>query len=168
MMSLQVRLPQYRNCVMVSCKGHSAMRATLDAIVAKFKYPVPVRPREPTYTLELTGPGVFTDAIKTLQSSGPLDPPKTGRLRMPNRHRRLARANAAPPPPPPPLPLRLGGATGAPIRPGAGGEAPLLHISRLAGHRYFRHVGQVRVPLCRLNTPCDACMHLLTRGMRAY
>ena len=32
-----VRVPQYRNCIMVACKGHSVMRATLDGIVAKFK-----------------------------------------------------------------------------------------------------------------------------------
>ena len=30
-----VRVPQYRNCVMISCKAHPAMRTTLDAIVAK-------------------------------------------------------------------------------------------------------------------------------------
>ena len=40
------------------------MRATLDAIVTKFKYPNARKSAEPTYTLELTGPGIFTDAIK--------------------------------------------------------------------------------------------------------
>jgi len=73
-----VRVPQYRNCLMIARRGHPAMRATLDAIVAKFKSPPPMRPPEPTYTLELTGPGIFTDAVKSVtQGEGPLDPPGT-------------------------------------------------------------------------------------------
>ena len=53
------------------------MRATLDAIVTKFKYPNARKSAEPTYTLELTGPGIFTDAVKATYErlAGPLDPP---------------------------------------------------------------------------------------------
>jgi len=136
---------------MVACKGHSAMRATLDAIVAKFKFPSIARPAEPTYTLELTGPGIFTDAIKTNGQAGrPLDPPRN--RRRVNHHRRSSsssgRGDEASQPSLPPQVAALPGAGGNPRRgdsdsPIAGeGEAPLLHISRLAGHRYFRHVGQ--------------------------
>ena len=71
-----VRIPQYRNCIMIACRGHPALRATLDAIVSRFKFPPPHRSPEPTHTLELTGPGIFTDSVKaSSQSSSALSPP---------------------------------------------------------------------------------------------
>lgn len=76
-----VRVPQYRNCIMVARQGLPLMKLTLDAIVLKFKNPPPLRPAEPAYTLELTGPGVFTDAIKAvsgraLGGAASLSPPE--------------------------------------------------------------------------------------------
>ena len=162
-----VRLPQFRNCVMISCKGHPVMRATLDAIVAKFKAPSAFRPSEPTHTLELTGPGIFTDAIKSIASEGLLDaikiqsssvsrgstgedgqggnissdhrtadgevggkrtdPGASGVIRRSIPLHRLQSSDA--------------GSSGM-VSAQANLALPLLHISRLAGHRYFRHVGQ--------------------------
>ena len=128
--------------------------ATLDAIVAKFKFPAATRAAEPTYTLELTGPGIFTDAIRAnSQATGPFDLTK-GNRRVARRGRSdvdigPGPGNAAPPLPPPHPVLSAaapvaGGTLGSPIAKGTGHgiEAPLLHVSRLAGHRYFRHVGQ--------------------------
>ena len=70
-----VRVPQYRNCIMIARKGWGAMRLTLDNIVAKFKNPPALRPAEPTFTLELTGPGIFTDSIRAVRS--PPDLPRS-------------------------------------------------------------------------------------------
>ena len=125
------------------------MRATLDAIVTKFKYPNARKSAEPTYTLELTGPGIFTDAIKaagrdvgiaprggSTKSSGGSSGGDSGDVGG------VVAATAASPPPPL-LFASSGGNAGVGESGGAAAdELPLLHISRLAGHRYFRHVGQ--------------------------
>ena len=62
-----VRLPQRRNCIMLAPKRHPLMLHTLQRIVAKFEAEHHLAPRpEPTHTLELTGPGILTDALNEL------------------------------------------------------------------------------------------------------
>lgn len=62
-----VRLPQRRNCLMVAPARHALMLRTLQLVVAKFDAERHLAPQpEPTHTLELTGPGIFTDAIEAL------------------------------------------------------------------------------------------------------
>ena len=62
-----VRLPQRRNCVMVAPPRHPLMMRTLQLIVAKFQAERDAPPLpEPTRTLELTGPGILTDALDEL------------------------------------------------------------------------------------------------------
>jgi len=62
-----VRLPQRRNCLMVAPPRHPLMLRTLKLIVAKMHSERnPKQIPEPTRTLELTGPGVFTDALDEL------------------------------------------------------------------------------------------------------
>lgn len=69
-----VRLPQYRNCIMVAPEWHPALRATLDAIVMRANALSWHRSTEPARTLELTGPGVFTDAVSAWQANRNIDP----------------------------------------------------------------------------------------------
>ncbi len=70
-----VRLPQRRNCVMVSPSNATMMLRTLQMIVAQYETGRgrAAKP-EPTRTLELTGPGILTDAINSLvdEGSGPV------------------------------------------------------------------------------------------------
>ena len=61
------------------------MLATLDSIVQTVRNPPARQPPEPTYTLERTGPGIFTDAVRTtheaslrgmsISSTGGIEPP---------------------------------------------------------------------------------------------
>lgn len=62
-----VRLPQRRNCIMFTPARHPLMLHTLQLIVNKFEAERHLAPQpEPTHTLELTGPGIFTDALYEL------------------------------------------------------------------------------------------------------
>jgi len=62
------RLPQRRNCVMVSPARHALMLRTLNLIVSRFDAGFSGHQiAEPQRTLELTGPAVFTDALQQLQ-----------------------------------------------------------------------------------------------------
>lgn len=60
-----VRLPQRRNCLMAAPRRDRLMLRTLELVVARFDSArgKPLAP-EPTRTLELTGPGVYTDAVQ--------------------------------------------------------------------------------------------------------
>lgn len=62
-----VRLPQRRNCLMAAPPRHSLMLQTLELIVARFDATSGQDlPPEPTRTLELTGPGAYSDAVQRL------------------------------------------------------------------------------------------------------
>jgi hypothetical protein len=153
-----VRVPQYRNCIMIARRRLPAMRLTLENIISKFMDAPPIRPPEPTYTLELTGPGIFTDSVKSAMGS-PLDPPGARRksrqadvggvlrveevkedVEVGNSGSTAATSSSA------------GTSSVGSQVPGLnwavheveeeGADEALLHISRLAGHRYFEHVGR--------------------------
>ena len=67
-----VRLPQRRNCLMVAPRRDPLMLRTLELVVARFDgEPNKPLPPEPTRTLELTGPGVFTDAVQAERHTSP-------------------------------------------------------------------------------------------------
>uniref|UniRef100_A0A7S4F752 Alpha 1,4-glycosyltransferase domain-containing protein n=2 Tax=Chrysotila carterae TaxID=13221 RepID=A0A7S4F752_CHRCT len=146
-----VRLPQRRNCVMIAPARHPLMLATLKRIIAKFdadadaaKLPDTELTPEPTRTLELTGPGIFTDAVDGLIDEAARDGGAHG-----------ARCGAS---------IGSGGAivsalgqTGQPMLSGDGvGTTPegvdtaaegryacgLRFVTRIEGHHYFRHVAQ--------------------------
>jgi len=153
-----VRVPQYRNCIMIARRRLPAMRLTLENIVSKFLDPPVQRQPEPTYTLELTGPGIFTDSVKAAMGS-PLDPP--GSRRKGRQARAAGGVEGAGLKHDVPEPMEPAGekpdasdaladtaAAGSPIsarqeaEEAAAGDEALLHISRLAGHRYFEHVGR--------------------------
>ena len=133
-----VRVPQYRNCIMVARKGWGAMRLTLDNIVAKFKNPPALRPAEPTFTLELTGPGIFTDSIKACDDAAGLAKASSaisavgrpGGERVAWPQLRAASAEHL---------AQMGRLLEGEYLAGAGA---MTHISRLAGNRYFTHMGQ--------------------------
>ena len=58
---------------MMAPARHPLMMRTLERIVAKFDAERGLAPKpEPTHTLELTGPGVFTDAYDELRLAGAL------------------------------------------------------------------------------------------------
>ena len=63
-----VRLPQRRNCLMAAPPRHALMLRTLELVVERFDAAqgAPERAPEPTYTLELTGPGAYSDAVERL------------------------------------------------------------------------------------------------------
>jgi len=62
-----VRLPQRRNCIMIAPARHALMRRTLQLLVRKFDAERHLAPQpEPTHTLELTGPGILSDALDQL------------------------------------------------------------------------------------------------------
>jgi hypothetical protein len=68
-----VRLPQRRNCIMVARARHPLMLRTLQKIARKVeagRASGAPPPPEPTRTLELTGPGIFTDALEELRAEG--------------------------------------------------------------------------------------------------
>lgn len=136
-----VRIPQYRNCLMVSRRGHPAMRASLDTIVAQvlngpMAAPVPVL--EPAHTLELTGPGVYTDAVRAVheQRAGGDDSGsrRSGESGDGERWSSNDRSQSS---------GRRGNGTetyGAAGR-ADDGEPPMLFVSRRAGFQYFEHIG---------------------------
>jgi len=62
-----VRLPQRRNCVIIAPARCTLMLRTLGMIVEKFNV-TRLQNSEPTRTLELTGPGIFTDAIDAVST----------------------------------------------------------------------------------------------------
>ena len=65
-----VRLPQRRNCIFMAPPRHALMLRTLELIIRKYDAAGGVQTKlEPTFTLELTGPGIFTDAIDDIQGS---------------------------------------------------------------------------------------------------
>ena len=136
-----VRIPQYRNCLMVSRRGHPAMRASLDTIVAqvlngRMAAPVPVH--EPAHTLELTGPGVYTDAVRAVHEqrtggdvSGSRRSGESGdgeRWSSNDRSQRSGRRGNG---------TETYGAAGR----ADDGEPPMLFVSRRAGFQYFEHIG---------------------------
>merc|ERR1740130_520892 len=133
-----VRVPQYRNCIMVARKGWGAMRLTLDNIVAKFKHPPAQRPAEPTFTLQLTGPDIFTDSVKACDDAvamakassaiASVGRPGGGRVAWPQLRAASAEHLA-----------QMGRLLEGEYLAGAGA---MTHISRLAGNRYFTHMGQ--------------------------
>ena len=148
-----VRVPQYRNCIMIARRGWGAMRLTLDNIVAKFKDPPPRRAAEPTFTLELTGPGIFTDSVKACdsaaaQAQASLAISAVGR---PGGERVGRRGTRGP---------RRAAAQAA-----AQDEGSLIHISRLAGNRYFEHVGQGSWKNWRQTVADSASGRALRRGL---
>jgi len=64
-----VRLPQRRNCLMAAPRHDRLMLRTLELVVDRFdamhaRGAGKPLPPEPTRTLELTGPGVYTDAVQ--------------------------------------------------------------------------------------------------------
>ena len=63
-----VRLPQRRNCIILAHARCPLMLRSLQMIVDKFSDVDHVPIREPARTLELTGPGIFTDAIDALST----------------------------------------------------------------------------------------------------
>jgi hypothetical protein len=151
-----VRVPQYRNCIMVARKGWGAMRLTLDNIVAKFKNPPALRPAEPTFTLELTGPGIFTDSIKACDDAAGLAKassaiaavgrPGGERVAWPQLRDASAEHLA-----------QMGRLLDGEYLAGAGA---MTHISRLAGNRYFTHMGQGSWKLWRHHgTELDGAAH---------
>jgi len=148
-----VRVPQYRNCIMIARRGWGAMRLTLDNIVAKFKNPPPRRTTEPTFTLELTGPGIFTDSVKACDSAAAQAQAslaisavgRPGGERVGRRGTRGPRRAAA--------------------RAAAQDEGSLIHISRLAGNRYFEHVGQGSWKNWRQKVAGSASGRALRRGL---
>lgn len=116
------------------------MRLTLDNIVAKFKHPPPQRPAEPTFTLELTGPGIFTDSIKACDdaaamakaSSAIASVGRPGGKRVAWPQLRVASSEHL---------AQMGRLLEEDPEYLAGAGA-MTHISRLAGNRYFTHMGQ--------------------------
>jgi hypothetical protein len=62
-----VRLPQRRNCIILMPARHPLMLHTLQRVMNKFEAERLLTPQpEPTHTLELTGPGILTDALDEL------------------------------------------------------------------------------------------------------
>ena len=114
------------------------MRLTLDNIVAKFKHPPAQRPAEPTFTLELTGPGIFTDSVKACDDAvamakassaiASVGRPGGGRGAWPQL--RVTSVDHL---------AQMGHLLEGEYLAGAGA---MMHISRLAGNRYFTHMGQ--------------------------
>ena len=141
-----VRVPQYRNCIMVARKGWGAMRLTLDNIVAKFKNPPALRPAEPTFTLELTGPGIFTDSIKACDDAAGLAKASSA-IAAVGRPGGLSAEHLA----------QMGHLIEGELLSSAGA---MTHISRLAGNRYFTHMGQGSWKLWRHHgTELDGAAH---------